>query len=986
MGFTLDTDRIELRDGDSPVHLEPQVFDLLVMLIEHRDRVVTKRELLEEVWGDTFVSESALTSRVKSARQALGDSGRAQRVIRTVHGRGYQFIAEVTERTGEEEARPSTDHPGEVTDSPTGTVTFLFSDIERSSAMWEQHPEQMALAIPRHDELLRSAIETHRGTVFATGGDGVAAAFGRAADAVGAAEQIRRTLDAERWPTPVSIRVRLGLHTGEALERNGDYLGAAVNRAARVAAAANGGQTLLSDVTSELLADRDDLVDLGICLVDPAMPPMRLWQLGSAAFPPLAGAVAAAPPLLRTELIGRDAELERVADLTAQGRLVSITGPGGAGKTTLALAAANAELASFSAGVAFVELAAVGDAAGLTQAVAEAAGIQGVAAVDQEGLAEHLAGRSVLLVLDNCEHLLDECGDFVDLVLDRGSEAHVLVTSREPLGVDGETVLPLSSLAADAPELFVTRARSLAPQLEISVDDPRVVDICGHLDGLPLAVELAAAQLRALGLDDLLERIDQSLDLASTGRSRGRERHVTLDRTIAWSYDLLDGEAQHLLRQLGAFPASFDLAAADAVAGTEGSASVLAPLMDLVTKSLLVRHADSGRFRLLETIRAFALRRADEAGELEDARDRLRAFVVEHTASTSRVDRWLSGAHAVSFRADLENARFAFERSIAQRIPHDALEVLIGGGFLWRNTLNCIDGRRWIAQLEDFEEGLDPIDRVWMALERADLGQGTADHGAMQQAAESAVARARDAGDDGALAIALHFEALPYIVAAPEEAVGRLGEAQTAAASFGDARLTKLVDAFAVMAALAGGEIDRGVEMTDRFDELTGDGYEVFITNWVGWMVGLVSEDLGRLRFWTDQQRLYLSTIGLMETWLTMWSMSLSSAMEGEDVHDRLHRARLRADREGLESASDAVLALALIARREDRPHDAAELLGTITGLPLNNAAHYVLFRTLRRSLQTELDADELRSAMERGAGTDPESVLVEAGLSTTSP
>ncbi|MEZ5270267.1 MAG: winged helix-turn-helix domain-containing protein [Microthrixaceae bacterium] len=327
MGFTLDTDRIELRDGDSPVHLEPQVFDLLVMLIEHRDRVVTKRELLEEVWGDTFVSESALTSRVKSARQALGDSGRAQRVIRTVHGRGYQFIAEVTERTGEEEARPSTDQVGEVTDSPTGTVTFLFSDIERSSAMWEQHPEQMALAIPRHDELLRSAIEIHRGTVFATGGDGVAAAFGRAADAVGAAEQIRRTLDAERWPTPVSIRVRLGLHTGEALERNGDYLGAAVNRAARVAAAANGGQTLLSDVTSELLADRDDLVDLGICLVDPAMPPMRLWQLGSAAFLPLAGAVAVAPPLLRTELIGRDAELERVADLTAQGRLVSITAP-----------------------------------------------------------------------------------------------------------------------------------------------------------------------------------------------------------------------------------------------------------------------------------------------------------------------------------------------------------------------------------------------------------------------------------------------------------------------------------------------------------------------------------------------------------------------------------------------------------------------------------------------------------------------------------
>jgi class 3 adenylate cyclase len=417
-GMEVDTDRIEVRAAGAVQHVEPQVFDLLLHLIEHRDRVVTKQELLDTIWGGAFVSESALTSRVKSARQAVGDSGRAQRVIRTVHGRGYQFVAEVAERSGGDSPSATPGSPGPGTRRPTGTVTFLFSDIERSSALWERHPDLMAVAIPRHDELLRHAIEANRGTVFATGGDGMAAVFPRVSDAVEAARAIRTALDGERWPDPLELRVRLGLHTGEAVERNGDYLGPAVNRAARVMSTANGGQTLLSDVTADILDDRDDLTDLGICVIDPAMPAMRLWQLGGAAFTPLTGTVAVAPPVMRTAPIGRDAELESIAELVGQARLVSITGPGGSGKTTLALATANAVLASFPGGVAFAGLAAAGDADGVLRAVAEAAGIQGAAGVQASTLAAHLAPRSMLLVLDNCEHLLDECADFVDLVLD----------------------------------------------------------------------------------------------------------------------------------------------------------------------------------------------------------------------------------------------------------------------------------------------------------------------------------------------------------------------------------------------------------------------------------------------------------------------------------------------------------------------------------------------------------------------------------------
>jgi class 3 adenylate cyclase len=409
---------------------------------------------------------------------------------------------------------------------PTGTVTFLFTDIQRSSLLWEQHPELMAVAVPRHDALLRRASDDHRGTVFATGGDGLSAAFARVRDAVDAAGAMRAALDAEPWPEPIALKVRIGLHTGEAFEVDGDYLGTAVNRAARVVSMAHGGQTLLSDVTAGVLAVRDGLTDLGICQIDPAMPPMRLWQLGGPTFAPLVGSVAAAPPLMRTALIGRDADLERVIELIGQSRLTSITGPGGACKTTLALATANAVLASFPAGVVFAELAAADDPTSMSRAIAEAAGIQSDAASDPTALAAHLARQSMLLVLDNCEHLLDECAGFADLVLDNAPAARILTTTREPLGADGEIVFPLLSLSEGAPELFVARASAVDPLLRISTGDRRVIDICRRLDGLPLAIELAAAQLGHLGLDELLSHLDDGLDLSKSRRSRAGDHHV----------------------------------------------------------------------------------------------------------------------------------------------------------------------------------------------------------------------------------------------------------------------------------------------------------------------------------------------------------------------------------------------------------------------------------------------------------------------------
>jgi predicted ATPase/class 3 adenylate cyclase len=985
-GVEVDTDRLQvLRDG-APEHVEPQVFDVLCYLIEHRDRVVTKLELFDEIWGGAFVGESTLTSRIKSARRVVGDNGQAQRVIRTVHRRGYQFVGDVLERDTDP---PLATSPSEIigrTPGPSGTVTFLFTDIQGSSRLWELHPDEMTVASARHDELLHTAVAEHDGVVFATAGDGVAAAFRIATDAMATARQIRSTLEAERWPDPVELRVRIGIHTGEAVERGGDYLGATVNRAARVMSAAHGGQTLISDAAAGVIDD-DGLVDLGICQIDPSMPSMRLWQVDGPRFPAPAGAIASPLPSLRTELIGRVADLERVADALAEHRLVSIVGPGGAGKTTLALAAANSVLVSFPSGVVFVELASVNDGGGIPRAIAEAAGVEGAAASDVSSLTTHIARRPILLVLDNCEHLLDECAEFIDDLLDAGSEATVLTTSREPHGVDGEIVLPLGSLQAAAPELFVVRARAAARGLAVAVDDARVTHLCTRLDGLPLAIELAAAQLAHLGLDDLVSRLDASLELSKKGRSRAGGRHLTLDRTIAWSYDLLDESGRWLLRQFGVFPGSFDLATAEAVGARQGWATIVPTLSDLVAKNLLTRDETNGRYRLLETIRAFADQRLTEAGEHDVAAERLRSHVVRRATALTRVDRWFSGQNAASLRADLDNIRFAFDQSMWSGRTVEALELHIGCCFLFRNTLSCTDGRRWAARLEPVEADFDPVDRLWSTLVRADLAQGTADHETGARSAAEAVQLAEQASDATALVIARQSDALHYVVIDPDEALARLDHALELAEPLDDPRLERLLRAFVSVTELSAGRTDRGMEIAEEVGhEATGDGYDVFIANWAAWTGCLIRGDAERLRYWRERQRTYLSSIAIPEPWMFLWSTALNHAMEGDDPIAGLRQARVRADSEGHDIAADVILALVVIELLAGRRTEAAELLGLVMRSRLNNLSHYVLARTLRTRLRESLDHDTLTAAMRRGARRDADETLDARGLSLDEP
>jgi predicted ATPase len=512
---------------------------------------------------------------------------------------------------------------------PTGTVTFLFTDIEGSTGRWETQTAEMRDALAAHDATLRSAIEAHGGWLFKHTGDGVLAAFSSARNAVDAAVEAQRALQ---------LPVRMGLATGEAELRDGDYFGPTLNRASRVESAGHGGQVLVANSTAALL-DGVDLLDLGEHRLRDLSTPQRIFQVRAEGlrekFPPLR-TLDTTPGNLRvqaTSFVGREAEVaELVASVQAH-RLVTLTGVGGVGKTRLALQVA-AELApEFPDGVWLIELAPVGDPAAVPDAVATVLGITQQAGMSvAESVAETLAGRLRLLVLDNCEHVLDAVADLVEQILARSATVKVLATSREGLRVPAEHLWPVPSLdvreglISTAVTLFVERARAAVPGFGLkggSAD--AVVEICRRLDGIPLAIELAAARMVSMSPADVRDRLDDRFRLLS-GSRRGLERHQTLRHAVQWSYDLLEDDERNLLNRCSVFAGGFDLGAAVEVggAGKLDEYGVLDLLDALVRKSLLTVERSGGRARYgtLETIRQFAEDQLAASSTSDDTRDR----------------------------------------------------------------------------------------------------------------------------------------------------------------------------------------------------------------------------------------------------------------------------------------------------------------------------------------------------------------------------
>jgi predicted ATPase/class 3 adenylate cyclase len=512
--------------------------------------------------------------------------------------------------------------------APTGVVTFLFTDIEGSTRRWEADAAAMRAALKAHDEALRAAIAAHDGFLFSHTGDGVVAAFASPRSAVDAAVAAQRALE---------LPVRMGMATGEAELRDGDYFGTVLNRAARVMAAGHGGQILVADSTAVLLSDVD-LVELGPRRLRDLPTAVGLFQIRAPGlqtdFPPLR-ALDTNPGNLRpagTSIIGRESEVADVEATLRAHRLVTLTGVGGVGKTRLATEVAGRLAYEFPDGVWFFELAAVADPAAVPDAVAAVLNItQQPGKTVAESVAAALEDRVRLLVFDNCEHVRNAAGDLIEAILAQSATVTVLATSREGLGVADEQLWLLSSLDVGAGidsaavSLFVERARSVSRRFSMARPDDAaaVLEICRRVDGIPLAIELAASRMASMTAFEVRDRLDQRFRLL-VGSRRGLERHHTLRHAVAWSYDLLFDAEKLLLERCAVFAGGFDLQSARAIARFDDvdDYAVLDLLDALVRKSLLVADRSAGRtrFSMLETIRQFAMEQLVAAGAATETR------------------------------------------------------------------------------------------------------------------------------------------------------------------------------------------------------------------------------------------------------------------------------------------------------------------------------------------------------------------------------
>jgi predicted ATPase/class 3 adenylate cyclase len=601
-----------------------------------------------------------------------------------------------------------------MTGLPSGAVTFLFSDIEGSTRLVKALRERYPQVLAEHRRLVRAAIAGQGGHEVDTQGDAFFAAFAGAKQAVLCALEVQRALADHEWPGGTPVRVRIGIHTGHAVPAEGAYTGLAVHRAARICAVARGGQVLVSQATQTIIDDEEEeepgftLVDLGERTLKDLDRPVRLFQLAapgldnepapaghradgsphgrlpasSRAEPGAAGGVHGFPAAL-TSFIGREAAMRQVADLLKEYRLVTVTGPGGSGKTRLAGEVARQLTGQFADGAWLVELAAVRDPGQVAAVVATALGVrEQLGDSTGEALARALARQQVLLVLDNCEHVIGATAALCADLLSACDDVRVLATSRERLRVAGEASYRLGSLAVPDPgdladagrceavALFADRARGVDAHFVLTAGAvPEVAGLVARLDGMPLAIELAAAQVEALGVTQLLDRLDERFALLTAGDRLAPSRQRSLAATVDWSYQLLDDQEQRVFRAVSVFPAGFTLEGAGAVAGKAAGAAVL----HLVDCSLLTppRAGPDGRLRysMLETLRGYGAARLAEAGELDQAAAGLARYALEVAEQAAAGLQTRTGEQHAACWLDAEGA--TMRQVLAWAMGHD---------------------------------------------------------------------------------------------------------------------------------------------------------------------------------------------------------------------------------------------------------------------------------------------------------------------------
>ena len=519
---------------------------------------------------------------------------------------------------------------------PKGTVTFLFTDIEGSTKLWEQYPEEMKSALAKHDSILKESVESNNGQLIKTTGDGIHAVFSTALDAIKASIHAQQEFQASGFfkNLEILIPVRMGLHTGEAELRDGDYYGQSLNRAARIMGVAYGGQILLSSVTAEIvrehLPEKTFLLDLGDHRLKNLSRLENIFQLNvpdlPKDFPPLKSlnAIPNNIPTQLTSFIGRDKEMAEIKVLMDSARLVTLTGSGGTGKTRLSVEIGSLELGSFPNGVWLLELAPLTDPEQIIPALAQVLGLQELPSTSLKSLViDYLRDKRVLLILDNCEHLVDACARLADETLHLCAGLKILASSREALGIAGEMAYSTPSLAnAESVQLFVERACAVNSHFHLTDENKvSVAQICSRLDGIPLAIELAAARTKMLSPEQIAVRLDDRFRLLVGGSRTALPRQQTLRALIDWSYDLLSDEEKSLLRTASVFVGGWTL---EAIESVSDNTDVFENLEQLVNKSLInIEERESGmRFSMLETIRQYAREKLFDARQVMVVRDR----------------------------------------------------------------------------------------------------------------------------------------------------------------------------------------------------------------------------------------------------------------------------------------------------------------------------------------------------------------------------
>jgi predicted ATPase/class 3 adenylate cyclase len=747
---------------------------------------------------------------------------------------------------------------------PTGTVTFLFTDIEGSTLRWERFPDAMRDAVRRHDEIVRDAVARGGGHVFKTIGDAFCVAFANPIDGVAAAVDAQRRLLAADFSAVDGVRVRMALHTGTADERDGDYFGPTVNRVARIAAVGHGGQILVSSIAGELV--RSDLSadlalrDLGEYRLKDLILPERIFQVVAPdladGFPRLRTfeTVQTNLPAAVSSFVGRERELETLKALIAEHRLVTIVGPGGVGKTRISLRLGESVLDAFG-GVWFVDLAPLVDPALVADQIATVLGVRGVPQRQLlDGIAAAIGDRRLLLVIDNCEHLVEAAATAIAGLLQRCTHLVVLATSREALGIAGEQQFQLPPLAIDeAVRLFVERANAANRAFRLTdANEKTIVEVCKRLDALPFALELAAPRLVVLTPQQLYDRLGERLRLLQSPSRSGPERTRTLGTLIAWSFALLTEPERTLFRRLSAFAGSWTIDTAAVVGLAESlDGDILDPLSSLVTKSMVVSDASAPggatRFRFLESMRQFAAERLAEAGERELIERRLAiamlAFVRDAVDALRHSDEaaWLDGVEA-----EIDNLRVVLQRAFAEGGDAElGAEIVASLGFFW-HARRPIEGAYWLGLAREAAGSYQKVLEARVFLESARVEIATENSVAY---AERSVAAYREVGDRNGLGRSLEYLGQSLVN------VGRFAEAETALTES-----IELLGADGVAIATSRARALRGAarifdrrgteqtkhELTEAFDELVAAGRKRDATMALRGLVMLAVDD-GRL-------------------------------------------------------------------------------------------------------------------------------------------